>query len=150
MRAIDFMLMLAILAICGCAGHRTSSHSETVAASKSAPITEPSTNSAATMVGTWRCREGAILLELDPHEHWKWWDLSEQSGSRSERPMLAGGWFVRDGILYLRIEQTKDEPERIGPGLAFALEVKAVNRDSLVLHHPREEEDKKFERIADE
>ncbi len=63
--------------------------------------------------------------------------------------MLAGTWFVRNGILFLRIEETKEPPERIGPGLAFTFDVKSVTPDALVLHQMRENDDMKFRRIAE-
>ena len=63
--------------------------------------------------------------------------------------MLEGSWFVRNGILFLRIEHTKEEPERIGPGLAFTFDVKSVTAQALVLHQMREEDDMKFRRIAE-
>ncbi len=63
--------------------------------------------------------------------------------------MLEGSWFVRNGVLFLRIEHTKEEPERIGPGLAFTFDVKSVTPEALVLHQMREEHDMEFRRIAD-
>jgi hypothetical protein len=120
-----------------------------VTASATAPAIEPANHTAAEMVGTWHSREGSILLELASEEHWKWWDLSEQSGRPSEPPMLAGSWFVRNGILFLRIEQTKEPQERLGPGLAFTFDVRSVTPESMVLHQMRDEHEMKFRRIAE-
>ena len=64
--------------------------------------------------------------------------------------MLAGSWFVRKGILFLRIEQTKEEPERIGPGLAFTFDVKSVTQDEMVVHQMRDKDEMKFRRIAED
>src|SRR5262245_60048501 len=111
MRLRDFIAALAVLAICGCAGQRVSYPSQ--------PTPACVVSAEEFLAGTWQCGERGILLELGSNERWKWWDLHEQSGHTSDPPMLAGSWFVHKGLLYLRIEHTKEEPERIGPGLAF-------------------------------
>ena len=149
MRMLNFIAALAVLGVCGCDERPVSSPNQPVAANKSASTPQPATDTTATMVGTWHSRESSTLLELAGDERWKWWDLREQSGRPSEPPMLAGSWFVRKGILFLRIEQTKEEPERIGPGLAFTFDVKSVTQDEMVVHQMRDKDEMKFRRIAE-
>jgi hypothetical protein len=100
------------------------------------------------MMGTWRSRDPPTLVELGPGQRWKWWDLSAQSRLPSEPPDVAGSWFVRNGILFLRIEKTMEEAERIGPSLAFTYDVKSVTPEAMVLHQTGQE-DMTFRRIAE-
>lgn len=149
MRTINFIVALALLTVCGCAERSVTSPSQPVTAKASAPAPPPATDATAAMVGTWHCREHGFLWDLADDGHWKWWDLSEQSGRPSDPPMLAGTWFVRNEILFLRIQETKEPAERIGPGLAFTFDVKSVTADAMILHQMREQEDMKFRRIAE-
>ena len=63
--------------------------------------------------------------------------------------MLSGTWFVRNQILYLRIEHTRDEPERIGPGLGFTFDVKSLTAQTLILHQMRDKADMPFRRVGE-
>src|SRR5436309_2415693 len=106
MSTANLIATLGVLAICGCAERHVSSSNQPAAVNTSPRTTEPDTNTPDAMMGTWHSRDGGILLELAGGERWKWWDLSEQSARPSEQPpMLGGSWFVRKGILFLRIEQ---------------------------------------------
>jgi hypothetical protein len=150
MTAIKLAVILATAAICGCVRqHQISSSQQTGKVGPAAASREPEGESAGAMLGTWQSRDHEILLSLGSDESWKWWDLSQTKGRPPEPPALAGQWFLRKGVLYLRIDQTKEEPERIGPGLAFALEVKSVSPDAIILHHPRESNNMNFKRIAE-
>src|SRR5258706_147408 len=137
MRTIKLIATLAVLGTCGCAERRASSPNQPRTAN---PPTSPRgfpTNPAPAIAGPWHSREHSFLGDLANAGHWKGWDLGEQSGRPTDPPMLAGTWFVRNGILFLRIEETKEPPERIGPGLAFTFDVKSVTPDALVLHQMR-------------
>ena len=150
MRTSSIAAVLWIVAICSCVGQGASQPRESASTlqSTNSPPTSGSDVPLA-MAGTWHSREDMILLELGRGGHWRWWDLHEQSGRPSEPPALEGSWFVRKGILFLVIEQTKDPPERIGPGLAFALSVNSVTSDAIILHHARETHDMKLRRVPE-
>jgi hypothetical protein len=80
---------------------------------------------------------------------WKWWDLNEQSGRPSEAPLLGGRWFVREGVLFLRIEDVKERTGHINPDLAFTFDVRSVTPEAMVLYEIGEKVEMKFRRIAE-
>src|SRR6266403_1902403 len=104
MRTIKLIATLAVLGTCGCAERRASSPNQPRTANTPTSTPELATNTAAAIAGTWHSREHSFLWDLANDGHWKWWDLREQSGRPTDPPMLAGTWFVRNGILFLRIE----------------------------------------------
>src|ERR1051326_7409542 len=132
MSTTKLIATLAAAALCGCERHQVSPPPPTVDSSRAPSAAEAEAKTVATMVGIWEDNKNMVLLRLGPDEQWKWWDVYGHGGRAPEPPMLAGQRFVRKGILYLRIDQTKEEPERIGPGLAFALEVKSVSPDAII------------------
>ena len=74
MRTVKAIASLGLLLVCGC-GHPHASSLGLVAAAGDLAA-DPATNSGVGMVGTWHSRQDAILMELAPHELWKWWDLN--------------------------------------------------------------------------
>jgi len=150
MRTSGFAALVWILTIFSCVGQGASQPREPASFVQSTNLPPPSDSDVPqAMAGTWHSRKDTILLDLASGGHWKWWDLREQSGRPSEPPALEGSWFVRKGVLFLVIEQTKQPPERIGPGLAFALNVKSVTSDAMILHRPSQTDDMKFRRIPE-
>jgi hypothetical protein len=149
MRTIDLAMAVVIVALSGCAGHHASTPSQSLAGSTPTTTAEPAaTDHPVAMAGTWHCRENSIVIELAADGQWRWWE-SGQSRRPPEAPALTGSWFIRKAALYLRIEHTKEPPERIGPGLAFTFDVKSVTPEAMILHHMREEGDLTFRRIAE-
>jgi len=149
MSTTKIIATLSAAILWGCERHQISPPPPTVTTSPAPKATEAAAKTVTTMVGDWEDNDNMVLMRLSQDEQWKWWDVHGQGERPPEPPMLAGQWFVRRGVLYLRIDDTKEEPERIGPGLAFALEVKSVSPDTIVLHHPRENHDMNFRRVSE-
>jgi hypothetical protein len=85
------------------------------------------------MVGTWTFPfpdgDPNIHVKLRANGHWDWW--SHTSPKFPPGALQAGRWFIHDGTLFCRIEESRfrDFP----PGMAFTFDLKSVSAETALL-----------------
>ena len=125
-------VLLTVLALSGCA-HR--------AATKSAPNgsiaqTTPAQRESVSLEGTWEASipdepKQMARVKLEADEQWSLWPPGRPEYVDPNKPSQAGTWFVRNGKVFLLVEQS--ESDRIMPGMAFAFHIKSVSPDRAVV-----------------
>jgi hypothetical protein len=75
--------------------------------------------------------EQVALVELKKDEHWGLWPPGRPEYVDSKKPSQSGTWFVRNGKVFLLVEQS--ESDKIIPGMAFAFDIKSVSSDRAVV-----------------
>ncbi len=126
------MLLLGALALSGC------KHHPATRAEPKPPVSQvaPAQTETASLVGTWATAipdepEQMARVELGADEHWSLWPPRRPEYTDPKKPSQAGTWFVRNGKVFLLVEQS--ESDKIIPGMAFALDIKSVSSDRAVV-----------------
>jgi hypothetical protein len=96
----------------------------------------PAQTDAASLVGNWATAipdepNQVALVELKEDEHWSLWSSGRPEYGDLKKPTQAGSWFLRNGKLFLLVEQS--ESDKIIPGMAFAFDIKSVSSDRAVV-----------------
>jgi hypothetical protein len=63
---------------------------------------------------------------------------------------MSGKWFVHEQVLYLRIEQPLEGAGHVGPGMAFAMDVKSIGPNAMVLNLGGTEKDMSWKRVPED
>jgi hypothetical protein len=70
-------------------------------------------------------------MVLGADEHWSLWAPGRPEYTDPKKPSQAGTWFVRNGKVFLLVEQS--ESDKMMPGMAFAFDIKSVCSDGAVV-----------------
>jgi len=90
----------------------------------------------ASLIGTWATAipdepEQTTQVVLGADEHWTFWPTGPRENTDPKKPNQAGTWFVRNGKVFLLVEQS--ESDKVLPGMAFAFDIKSVSPDRAVV-----------------
>ena len=132
MRRHFAIFSLAAIALSGCVQHSTTRAEAKPALSQ---VVRAQTE-AASLVGTWATAipdepGQTARVELGADEHWSLWPRRRPAYVEPKKPSQAGTWFVRNGKVFLLVEQS--ESDKIIPGMAFAFDVKSVSSERAVV-----------------
>src|SRR4051812_26544728 len=102
------MALLAALALCGCA-HQPIAKGEP---KPTVSQVERVQTEAASLIGTWTTaipdepkKVAQVVLGAD--EHWTFWPSGGPEHADLKKPNQAGTWFVRNGKVFLLVEQSE-------------------------------------------
>ena|SRR6266404_9619291 len=86
------------------------------------------------IVGTWTFSfpdgDPNMHVAFNANAHWNWWSRTSPKLAESGA-LQTGKWFIHDGTLFCRIEESHfhDFP----PGMAFSFDLKSVSADTALL-----------------
>ena len=124
--------VVAALALSGCAHQPVTKAEPKPTVSQVAAVQAE----AASLIGTWATAipdepEQTAQVVLGADEHWTFWPAGRPDYADPKKPNQAGTWFVRNGKVFLLVEQS--ESDKILPGMAFAFDIKSVSSDRAVV-----------------
>ena len=101
------------------------------------------------LVGTWTFSfpdgEPNMRAEFTANGHWRWWSPAREADPNIKHTLQGGTWFVREGTLFCRIEQS---PFRdFHPGIAFTFDVVSVGPETAVFIWPDGKREIKWTRV---